>query len=97
MYLLAKFSDHGSYKSGDINSYIKSYMDTLRNAELTALTHHIARFLKSGIPIYNSKALDMAGTKPTRRRTQGIAKRFRFHGKYPHLLKEFLVFRSCSN
>ena len=34
MYLLAKFGDHRSYRNGDINTYIKSYMDTLENAEL---------------------------------------------------------------
>ena len=30
-------------------------MDTFENAELTASIRHIARFLKSGIPIYNFK------------------------------------------
>ena len=29
-------------------------MGTLKNAELSGLILHIARFLKSGIPIYNS-------------------------------------------
>ena len=45
-----------SYKNGDINSYINSYMDTLEKAELTASIQHIVRFLKSGIPIYNLKS-----------------------------------------
>ena len=30
-------------------------MDTLEKAKLTASTHHIALFLKSRIPIYNSR------------------------------------------
>ena len=57
MYLLVKFSDHGSYRNGDINFYIKSYMDALENAEPTASIRNIARFLKSGIPMYNSELL----------------------------------------
>ena len=39
---------------------------------------HIARFLKSRIPIYNSDVPDTAGRKTTRR-TQTIAERFGFH------------------
>ena len=50
-------------------------MDTLEKAELTASICHIARFLKSGIPIYNSDVSDTAGRKTTRRRTQANAKR----------------------
>ena len=46
MYLLAKFDDRRSYKNGDINSYIKSYKNTLQKAELTASIRHIAIFLK---------------------------------------------------
>ena len=53
-------------------------MDTLENAELTTLICHVARFLKSGIPIYNSEVQDMAGKKTRRKRTQAIAKRFAF-------------------
>ena len=68
MYLLAKFGDHAPSKNGDINSYIKSYTDILENAELTTSIRHIAKFLKSGIPIYNSKVSDMAGGKTKRRR-----------------------------
>ena len=37
----------------------------------------IARFLKSGIPIYNSEIQDTAGRKA--RRTQATAKRFAFY------------------
>ena len=56
MYLLAKFGDHRSYRNGDVSSYIKSYMDTLGNAELDlASIRHVSRFLKSGKPIYNSE------------------------------------------
>ena len=54
-------------------------MDTLEEAELTASICHIARFLKTGIPIYNSKVLDTSGRKTRRRRTKAIAKRFTFH------------------
>ena len=31
-------------------------MDTLEQAELSGSIRHIARFLKSGIPIYNAKS-----------------------------------------
>ena len=87
MYLLAKFGDHRFYRNGDINSYINSYMDTLEIAALTALICHIGRFLKSGIPVYNSEALDTACRKTRRQRrrrkgriTQAIAKRYAFYG-----------------
>ena len=46
-----------------MNSYTNSYMDTLEKAELTVSVRHIAIFLKSGIPIYNSEDLDIAGRK----------------------------------
>ena len=78
MYLIAKFGGHRSYRNGGINSDINSYMDTLEKAELTSSNRHIARFLKSGTPIYNSEVLDTAGRKTTTRRTQAIAKRFAF-------------------
>ena len=74
MYLLAKFGDHRSYKNGDINSGINSYMDILEKVEPTAWIPFIARFLKSRIPIYNSGVQDTAERR--RRRTQAIAKRF---------------------
>ena len=45
MYLLAKFDDHRSYRNRDINFYIKSYMDIMEPAELTASIRHFARFL----------------------------------------------------
>ena len=54
-------------------------MDNLENAELTPSINHIARFLKSGIPIYNSEVPDTAGKKTTRRRTKTIENRFAFH------------------
>ena len=74
MYLLAKFGDHRSYKNGDINSCINSYMDILEKVEPTAWIPFIARFLKSRIPIYNSGVQDTVERR--RRRTQAIAKRF---------------------
>ena len=74
------FGDHRSYRTGDINSYIKFYLNNLEKAEITASTRHIARFLKSGIPIYNSEVPDTTGRKTRRRRrTQTIAKCFVFH------------------
>ena len=74
--LLAKCGGHKSYRNGDINSY----MDILEKAEFSASIRHIARFLKSGIPIYNSEVPDMAGIKTRRRRrTQAIAERFAFY------------------
>ena len=63
MYLLAKFGDHRCHRNGDINSYINSNIYTLENAQLTATIRHIARFLKSGIPIYNTVVQDTAGKK----------------------------------
>ena len=59
MYQLAKFGDHRSYRNVDTNSY----MDLFEKAELTFLVCHITRVLKLGMPIYNSKVLDMAGRK----------------------------------
>ena len=75
MNLLAKSGDHRSFRNGDVNSY----MDTLEKAEHTASIRHIARFLKSGIPIYNSEVPDTLGRKKRRTKTQEIAKPFAFH------------------
>ena len=43
--------------------------------------HHIARFFKSGTPIYSSEVPDTTGRKTRRRkrRAQAIAKSFAFH------------------
>ena len=79
MYLLAKFGDNRSYRNGDINSYINSCMDTLQKAEFTASIHHVARFLKSGILIFNSEVPNTADRKTARRRTHAIPKRFAFY------------------
>ena len=55
-------------------------MDTLEKTEFTVSILHIARFLKSGIPIYNSEVSDTVGIKTRKgKRTQAIAKRFAFH------------------
>ena len=54
---------------------------------LTASIRHIARFLKSGIPIYITKIPDTAGRKTTRRRTQAIAKRFVSHANAMKILR----------
>ena len=45
-------------------------MDTLEKAELTASVRHIAIFLKSGIPIYNSEYLDIAGIKKKKKKKE---------------------------
>ena len=63
MYLLAKFGGHRSYRDENINSFINCYLDILEKAELTDLIRHISRFLKSGIPIYNSEVPDTTGKK----------------------------------
>ena len=56
-------------------------MNTLEKAKLTASIRHIARFLKSGILIYNSEVSDTANSKTRKRgrRTEAIARRFAFH------------------
>ena len=59
MCLLAKFGGHRSYRNG----YLSSYIDTLEKLKLIASICYIARFLKSGIPIYNSEVADTAGRK----------------------------------
>ena len=53
-------------------------MNTLEQAQLSNSMRHIARFLKSGILIYDSEVPDRPGRK-ARIRTQAIAKRFVFH------------------
>ena len=73
MYLLVKFVGQRSYRNGDINSYINSYMDTLEKSELTSSIGHIARFLKSEIPIYNSEVSDTAGSE-NKKKTAGNCK-----------------------
>ena len=67
-------------------------MDTLKKAELTASIQHIARFLKSGIPIYNSEVPDTPGRKKKRRRRkpQTTAKHFVFHANAINLQTETL-------
>ena len=55
-------------------------MDTLEKAELNASIPHIAVFLKSGKPIYNSQDRNTAARKRRRRRrTHAIAKRYTLH------------------
>ena len=57
-------------------------MDSLKKAELAVSIRHIARFLKPGIPIYNSEVPDTDGKKTRKRTTQTIAKRFAFDAMY---------------
>ena len=54
-------------------------MNTSEKAEITASNRHIERFLKSGIPNYNSQVPDTTGRKTRMRRTKVSAKRFAFH------------------
>ena len=74
MYVLANFSDHRFYRNGDINFYTNSHMDTLEKAKLTTSTRHIALFLKSGTPIYNSKVPDTASKKNEKKKNTGNCK-----------------------
>ena len=80
MYLLTNFGDHRSYRNGNINSYINSYMDTLEKVQLITSIGHIAIFLKSGISIYNSEVPDTTRktTTTTIRKTHVIGKCMRF-------------------
>ena len=45
MYQIALFGGHSSYRNGNINFYVNSYMDTLEKCELAATIRHIAGFL----------------------------------------------------
>ena len=76
---VAKFGSYRSCRNGDINFYMISYMGILEID--TAQICHIARLLKSGTPIYNSKVPNTAGRKERRkrRRIQAITKRYAFH------------------
>ena len=47
-------------------------MITMKKTVLTASIRHNARFLKSGISIYNSEVPATTGRKTRRRRTQAI-------------------------
>ena len=58
MYLLAKFGVHRSNGNEDINSCMNFYMHTSEKADLTSPIHHIERFSKSAIPIYNFEVPD---------------------------------------
>ena len=80
MYLLAKFGGHRSYRNGDMNYYINSFIITSEIPELSASFRHTERFFKSEILIYNSQVLDTAGRKMRlSRKTQAIAKPYAFH------------------
>ena len=72
---LAKFGGHRFYRNKDINSY----MDILEKAELTASICHIAKSLKSGIPICNFEVRDTAGRETRKKRAQASSKRFAFY------------------
>ena len=56
-----------------------------RKKLITASVRHIARCLKSGIPICNSEVPDLAGRKTVRKR-EAILKCFAFHANAKKLL-----------
>ena len=63
-------------------------MGILEKAKLAASIHHIVIFIKSGIPIYNSKVPDTAGRKTRKRgKTQEIAKHQCIKGYDPEVLR----------
>ena len=96
MYLLAKFDNHRSYRNEDIKFYVNNYMGTLERADLTASIHYIGRFLKWGIPIYNSEVPDTAGRKTRKRKKRtrrlAIAKCYAFHANAITLLSDCTIF-----
>ena len=84
MELLAKPGSHRSYGNGDTNCYINSCINSSEKVKLTWSIHHIERFSKSEITIYNAKVSDMAGRKTNRRRgSQAITKRYHSAHKFP--------------
>ena len=72
-------------------------MDSLEKIELTASIHHIGKFLKSGIPIYNSEVRDTSGRKMRRsrrrRRAQAIAKHYVFDANPINTTIGFYIFK----
>ena len=68
MCLLAKLGDHRSNGNRDINSYINSYMNTSKKAELTTSIRHVEKFSKLRLPIFNSKVPVTIGRKIARSR-----------------------------
>ena len=88
MCLLANFGDHRCNRNGYANPYIISYMNILGEDELKASVHHIERFFKSGIPVYNSES------------GKGVKKKVKKKGNYKalcyiskhNLLQAFTVF-----
>ena len=57
-------------------------MIALEKAELTALVCYIDRFLKLGIPIYNSEVPDTAGRKTRKKKKSGNCKLLCISCKY---------------
>ena len=86
MYLLAKFGDYRSYRYGDINSYVKSYIDTLESTDppycqIFKIRNADLQFLSPGYGRQKNKKKKNKGNcrKIKRRRIKAIAKRFSFH------------------
>ena len=65
-------------------------MGTLKNAELSALILHIARFLKSGIPIYNCNVPETATKKKTTEEHRPLQSVLSFIKNVPTYLKNSL-------
>ena len=66
-------------------------MNTLEKAESSVSIHHIGRFLKLGMPIYDFEVPDTTGRKTRKRRkrsrVQTIKKRYAFHANTKRLIK----------
>ena len=58
MYLPAKFCDHRSHRSRNVNNHFSYYVNISEKAEITASIYHIERFSKSQILIYSSKVME---------------------------------------
>ena len=61
---------------------------------LTVSIHHIAKYLKSGIPIYNSKVPDMAGKKKRKNKNKntGNCKMFSVSRKRKNVIPRSPIF-----
>ena len=84
IYLLPKFGEYRSYRNGNSIEVLISIRTWIPWKSLNSppWSCRIPKYLKSGIPIYNSEIPDTAGRKTRRRRkrrTQAISKCYVFH------------------
>ena len=78
--MFAKFGSHRSYGNRNIISYISSYMNTLEKIARTALVRHFENFQIMNTDLQQLSHRHKWRKKPaTRRRTQGITKRYVFY------------------